>query len=128
MRFHCYGRYEFRDTDRKRAAFHRKQRAEREALPLFADQVAAEQIGADEEMEGRRQRWERHQANDRQRRAEKWREARRRLNDYPVSVRGGLLAYWQRCMWPGDPSYFLSMLHMYDNGRLSIDTPSTAKD
>ena len=44
MRFHRFGKYEFRDTERKRAAFARKQKAEREALPLFADQVAAEQI------------------------------------------------------------------------------------
>ena len=49
MRFHRFGKYEFRDTERKRAAFARKQKAEREALPLFADQVAAEQIDVDEE-------------------------------------------------------------------------------
>lgn len=122
MRFHRYGRYDFRDTDRKRAAFLRKQKAEREALPLFAEQVAAEQIGVDEEMGGRRLQWERHQVIDRKRRADKWREARQRLNGYQEPVRGALLAYWQQCKWPGDPSYFLSMLHMYDTGRLSLDT------
>ena len=123
MRFHRYGKYEFRDTERKRAAFARKQKAEREALPLFADQVAAEQIDVDEEMTARRLQWERHQAIDRKRRADKWREARRRLNDYQEPVRGALLAYWQGCQWPADPSYFLSMLHMYDTGRLSLDIP-----
>lgn len=123
MRFHRYGKYEFRDTERKRAAFARKQRAEREALPLFADQVAAEQIGVDEEMTARRLQWERHQAIDRKRRADKWREARRRLKGYQEPVRGALLAYWQGCKWPADPSYFLSMLHMYDTGRLSLDIP-----
>lgn len=79
MRFHRFGKYEFRDTERKRAAFARKQKAEREALPLFADQVAAEQIDVDEEMTTRRLQWERQQATDRKRRADKWREARRRL-------------------------------------------------
>lgn len=123
MRFHRYGKYEFRDTERKRAAFARKQKAEREALPLFADQVAAEQIDVDEEMTARRLQWERHQAIDRKRRADKWREARRRLNDYQGPVRRALLAYWQECKWPADPSYFLSMLHMYDTGRLSLDIP-----
>lgn len=79
MRFHRYGRYEFRDTERKRAAFARKQKAER--------------------------------------------EARQRLNGYQEPVRGALLAYWQGCKWPADPSYFLSMLHMYDTGRLSLNIP-----
>lgn len=123
MRFHRFGKYEFRDTERKRAAFARKQKAEREALPLFADQVAAEQIDVDEEMTARRLQWERHQAIDRKRRADKWREARRRLNGYQGPVRRALLAYWQGCKWPADPSYFLSMLHMYDTGRLSLDIP-----
>lgn len=126
MRFTRFGRYEFRDTSRKRAAFLRKQAAERAALSLFADQVAAEQIGVDEEMAGRRRQWDRHQAQDRRRRADKWREARRRLRGYPVDERAALLAYWQRCQWPGDPCYLLSMLHMYDNGRLSVAPPARA--
>ena len=123
MRFHRFGKYEFRDTERKRAAFARKQKSEREALPLFADQVAAEQIDVDEEMTTRRVQGERQQATDRKRRADKWREARRRLNSYQEPVRGALLAYWQGCKWPADPSYFLSMLHMYDTGRLSLNIP-----
>ena len=123
MRFHRFGKYEFSDTERKRAAFARKQKAEREALPLFADQVAAEQIYVDEEMTARRLQWERQQATDRKRRADKWREARRRLNGYQEPVRGAFLAYWQGCKWPADPSYFLSMLHMYDTGRLSLNIP-----
>lgn len=122
MRFHRFGKYGFRDTNLKRAAFARKQRAEREALPLFSEQVAAEQIGVDEEMAGRRAQWERHQVIDRKRRADKWREARQRLKGYQEPVRSALLAYWQQCKWPGDPSYFLSMLHMYDTGRLSLNT------
>ena len=83
----------------------------------------AEQIGVDEEMTARRLQWERQQATDRKRRADKWREARRRLNGYQEPVRGALLAYWQGCKWPADPSYFLSMLHMYDTGRLSLNIP-----
>ena len=85
--------------------------------------VEAEQIDVDEEMTARRLQWERQQATDRKRRADKWREARRRLNGYQEPVRGALLAYWQGCKWPADPSYFLSMLHMYDTGRLSLNIP-----
>ena len=50
MRFKRYGRYPFNDTPRKRAAVLRKQRNEREALPLFADQIAGEQPSVDAEV------------------------------------------------------------------------------
>jgi hypothetical protein len=43
MRFLPGLRHEFRDTPRKRSAFLLKQRRERDSLPLFADQSAAEQ-------------------------------------------------------------------------------------
>ena len=59
MRFGRWHRPEpYRDTSRKRAAFHRKQRLEREALPLFADDIAATQHGADEEMARRTIWWD----------------------------------------------------------------------
>lgn len=127
MRFNRYGRYEFRDTARKRAAFARKQKAEREAFPLFADQIAEKQIGVDEEMASRWRNWDRQQAKSRQRLAEKWREARRRLRSYPDDERKALLGYWQRCTWPGDPTYLLSMLHMYDTGRLDLNPPTVSE-
>ena len=51
MRFRPWPKPEpYCDTSRKRAAFKRKQRLEREALPLFADMIAAGQHGVDEEM------------------------------------------------------------------------------
>ena len=44
MRFRRWHRPEpYGDTSRKRAAFLRKQRIEREALPLFADEITAGQ-------------------------------------------------------------------------------------
>jgi hypothetical protein len=112
MRFHRFGKYEFR-------AAARKQKAEREALLLLADKVAAEQIDVDEEMTAHQLQLKRQQAADHKRRADKWREARRRLNGYEEPVRGALPLYWQGCKWPADPSYFLSVLHLYDTGRLS---------
>jgi hypothetical protein len=39
----------FEDTSRKRLAFARKQRLERESLPHFSDRIAEEQHGADGE-------------------------------------------------------------------------------
>jgi hypothetical protein len=41
----------YEDTPRKRAAFLRKQRLECEALPLFANEIAATQRGVDAEMD-----------------------------------------------------------------------------
>lgn len=121
MRFHRYGRYEFKDTNRKRLAFARKQRNERAALPLFADQIAAEQIGVDEEMEQRRSGWTRRQSEERLARANAWRRARARLAAYPNPERQTLSAFWQRCPYPADPSYLLTMLHSYDQGRLNMN-------
>ena len=42
MRFKRCERHPFTDTSRKRAALRRKQRLEREALPLLADLVAGD--------------------------------------------------------------------------------------
>lgn len=118
MRFKRLDRYEFTDTPRKRAALHRKQRLEREALPLFADQIASEQASPDDIMAARAERAVRDEVERRQRRAADWRRARRGLNAYSGAERSALLAYWQRCQWPGDPMYLLSMLHMHANDRL----------
>lgn len=123
MRFNRYGRYEFNDTHRKRLAFERKKRKERERYPLFADEIAESQTDVDTEMAQRQTNWIKHEIADRARRAIKWREARARLATYPEPERGKLLAYWQRCGWPGDPTYLLSMLHMYDNDRLELNPP-----
>lgn len=70
MRFRRWHRPEpYRDTSRKRAAFHRKQRLEREALPLFADDVAATQHGVDEEMARRTIWWDEYERDRRNERA-----------------------------------------------------------
>ena len=69
MRFDRYGRQPFRDTPRKRSAVLRKQRREREALPLFADLVASEQKPVDVIVDERRDRWAVLEQRDRDRRA-----------------------------------------------------------
>ena len=43
MKFQRHHRVEFTDTPRNRAAFFAKKRREREAQPLFAEQIAEEQ-------------------------------------------------------------------------------------
>ncbi len=118
MRFKRTDRHPFTDTPRKRAALARKQRRERDALPLFAGEIANEQRGTDEIMADRAKAWANDEARMRQREAQTWRKARARLASYTDRERAALLAYWQRCGWPATGTYLLSMLHMYDNGRL----------
>ena len=120
MRFDKTGHYEFRDTDRKRQAFARKQKREQERYPLFAEEIAEGQHDVDTEMTERRKHWDRHQVSDRARRAYDWKRARAKLAAYPEGVRRELLAYWQRCQWPGTPTYLLSMIHMHETGRLDL--------
>ena len=120
MRFKRFIDHPFEDTRRKRLALARKQRLEREALPLLADMVAADQMDADSIMRERAAAWEAQTIRDRQRRAELWRRARSRLSAYGDNVRPALLRYWNACRWPADPSYLLSMLHMFDTGQLDI--------
>jgi hypothetical protein len=65
MRFIKSTRHPFTDTSRKRAALARKQKAEREALPLFADEIAAGQKSPDDVMQARAESWARSEARTR---------------------------------------------------------------
>lgn len=124
MRFRRYGRFAFQDTPRRRAAVLRKQAAERAALPLFAEQIAAEQPAVDAVMADRHARWDARETAERQRRAALWCKGRARMHQYPAVVRARLLDYWNRHRWlPGDPVYFLDMMHMHDTGQLNLDAP-----
>lgn len=119
MRFKPHLRCEFTDTARKRAHVVRRQRQERESLPLFADLIAEQQPTVDRVMEERADRMARTEQSSRDYRAGKWREARHRLYGYGDNIRPILLSYWNNHRWlPGDPSYLLDMLHMYDRGKL----------
>lgn len=123
MRFTRYGRCEFTDTKRKRAAIRRKQRREREALPLFAEQIASEQPAEDDVMVRRQTEWEAHTQRQRDRQAQDWRRARGRLQAYPVDVRQLLLDNWNHHRWlPGTPTYLLDMLWCYDAGKLDLSS------
>lgn len=120
MRFKKLDRYEFQDTRRKRLAYARKLRRELERYPLFADELSAKQLPVDDEMMARARRWAEQEIRERKRRAADWRRARQKLRGYPGPVKAALKRKWQQCDWPADPAYLLSMMHMYDNGRLDL--------
>ena len=123
MRFKSWPRHEFTDTPRKRAALRRKQRMEREALPLFADQIAEEQPSEDQVMENRARAWSEQEVRGRSARAGKWREARRMIDSMPKDERRAVRRAWDCAPYPADPSYLLSVLHSYSLGRIDLKRP-----
>lgn len=124
MRFRRWPRpTAYRETPRKRAAFLRKQRLEREALPLFADAIAAGQHDVDEEMARRHVWWIDREHEQRRQRAARWREARARLFALPAPLRRKVRALWRTCPYPADPASFADFLHQIAIGRLDPDRP-----
>lgn len=118
MRFKKWQTHPFTATKRKRQAAARKLQNQRDALPLFADAIAADQPSVDQIMIDRAARWEDWERRDRQRRADTWRKARTALAAVPEPGRSAVRAYWQRCIWPADPVYLCEMVTMYQTDRL----------
>lgn len=121
MRFKRSPRHPFTDTSRKRAALRRKQRLEREALPLLAELVAEAQPTEDEVMDARAIRWIEQERRSRAYRAARWREARGRLAALTGNERAVLRDAWNRAPYPADPVYLLDFLHSYSVGRFTLD-------
>ena len=121
MRFIRSTRHPFTDSARKRAALARKQEAEREALPLFAAEIAASQQSPDDVMQARAAAWAASEARTRQWRADRWREARREIDAMPTRMRRKLRAAWDGAPYPADPVYLLDFLHDLRTGRHSLD-------
>lgn len=124
MRFKHWPRHAFTDTSRKRVALRRKQRLEREALPLFAAQIAETQPSEDQVMIERAQLWTTHEIKDRRERAQKWRAALRQIDALPDNERRDVRRAWDCAPYPADPSYLLSVLHSYSLGRVDLRRPS----
>ena len=113
----------FEDTSRKRAALSRKQRLEREALPLFSDQIAVEQPAVDAVMHERAIDWMDAQRARRRDRAARWRDVRWRLFALDGALRAKVRRLWRNCPYPADPSYFADLLHQIERGRLDPERP-----
>jgi hypothetical protein len=129
MRFRPWPKPEpYRDTSRKRAAFRRKQRLEREALPLFSEMIAAGQHSVDEEIARRHIWWDEREREQRTLRAGRWREARGRLFALPAELRSTIRNLWRRCPYPADPTYLLDLLHQIKVGRVDPCRPPWAFD
>ncbi|ACL62440.1 hypothetical protein [Methylobacterium nodulans] len=124
MRFRRVPRPEpYRETSCKRAAFLRKQRLELEALPLFADAIAASQHDVAAEMACRAVWWAEAERERRRQRTAGWRQARARLFALDTALRRTIRALWRTCRYPGDPPYLAGLLHQIAVGRFDPHRP-----
>ncbi len=124
MRFKRWHRPElYQDTPRKRAAFLRKQRNEREALPLFADVIAERQPSVDQEMVRRVRWWDESERRTRQHRADAWPRGRATLFALEPAQRQVIRDLWRTCPYPADPSYFADLLFQIGRGSLDPQRP-----
>lgn len=121
MRFIKSTRHPFTDTARKRDALARKQKAEREAMPLFAAEIAASQKSPDDVMQDRADSWAASEARTRLWRADRWRQGRREIDAMPPRMRQKVRAAWDGAPYPADPVYLLDFLHDLRVGRYSLD-------
>jgi hypothetical protein len=119
MRFKPQARHGYEDTRRKRLAALRWQQKERDSFPLLAAEIGRRQPGIDTIMAERIDRWNETQQANRDHKAAQWRQGRRTLDQMDPDTRRAILAYWNGHKWlPGEPSYFLDMLHSIQTGRL----------
>lgn len=56
----------------------------------------------------------------RKRHAASWRRARQRLRDYDGPVRAAIMRRWACAGTSNDVGHLLSLMHLYDNGRLPL--------
>lgn len=124
MRFKRWPRVTpYRETSRKRAAFHRSQRDQRNKLPLLADLIGEAQPTVEEEMARRAQAWLSAQQRRRDERAALWRRARARLIVHGDKVRPILRKLWNEAPYPADPYSLLDFLTQYERGLVDFDRP-----
>lgn len=111
---------EYRVTGRKLAALLRRQRIERESLPLFRELIAEQQKPPAEVFRDREAAWLQSEAERRQRHADGWRRARARLFAYQGNERAALRHAWNVAPYPATYVYLCDMLHNYAAGRLAF--------
>ena len=98
-------------TERRLAAARRALRREREACPLFVDDIADEQPTPEERVQAIDAAQVAHWQRIRDYNARTWRAARRILNSLPADERDQLLAAWQSAPYPASASYFADFLY-----------------
>lgn len=100
-------------TPRRLAAAKRALKCQADALPLFTEQIRAEQPTPEERIRNfddnyaeRAQGWRDHDA-------ERWRKARAQLRALPKKEQEVVLGFWNKSSMPADASYFATVMHNY---------------
>ena len=120
MRFTRYQKHAFVWSHRKELAVVRRMRLEREAYPLFSDQIEAVQLSVEQVHEMRVVRAAKSELDFRQYRARAWRELRLKVAAVPALDRPALLRYWnEHRHFPGTPIYLAFVLRQYRDGGLT---------
>ncbi len=121
MRFQRYGRFTFEWTDRKAAAAVRRLQRERDAYPLFSDQIAQEQPSLDVIKARRIEGAAAAEQRMRNLQARQWRSLRADLFTLPARQRAELVRFWNTASYfPGRPVDFGYVLRRYRSGGLPI--------
>ena len=117
-------------TPRKVSAYNRRLVREREALPLLADMVAADQLPADAEMDRRTAQWDRATMERRAWLAARWRTVRARYFALPPHIRRAIDLSWSRYGGPKDAVNLSSHLWRVagEHGAAPSDFPHLSSD
>lgn len=114
MKFARVERYEpITFTERKAAAFLKRQQRERDALPLFADLIAAEQSDWATEQERRLELASKSEQGMRDHAARVWRKARAAYFAMPAEQRAACLAEWNAWWGPKKAECFAYVVSKY---------------
>ena len=121
MRFQPYGRFTFEWTERKAAAAIRRLQRERDAYPLFSDQIAQEQPSLEVIKARRIQGAAAAENRMRALQAQQWRRLRADFFTLPEGARAELMRFWNAAScFPGRPVDFAYVLRRYRSGGLAL--------
>ncbi|EPP9374607.1 hypothetical protein PZF67_006340 [Pseudomonas aeruginosa] len=118
MRFDRHARFEgINFTSRKESAFARKLQREQEALPLFAEQIASEQRGWDEEKARREAASRQTLQNWRDLQAKHWRKLRAAYYAMDADTRARCREYMKAWRGPCNPVNFIYIVEGFNGVR-----------
>lgn len=121
MRFTPHqGIYAYERTNRKLKAAERRLRLDREKFPLFSAEIAESQPTPEELLDARGKAFVANQQDNRDRAARNWWRARAELRAIPEPDRAAFVRYWDRCKCPGNATYLLTYINMFQDGRLIV--------
>lgn len=115
IKFHREARYQPRGvTNQRLAATKRKFKKEQERLPLFAGEIAEQQLDAESYVMSKDAQIAKSEAERRQRIANTWRISRKIMKRMPDDVKKQCIERWhQNRFMPKTASYFIDMLYTH---------------